>query len=165
LNRVTLALLGAMLLPATSAATDGLAFCARLESIDERLACYDEPARATQAPQGWPIDSSPTPSHLSEVWKLGARQATARRLTDIVGYRPTYIITRWTSDPNEQPTSPAPGRSSVTEQDLDRNELKFQISFKAELASRRAFEKLGVTPLLRHVGIDSVRCGLPIHTA
>jgi phospholipase A1 len=157
MNRRTLVLLGALLLPGTSGADQGLAFCARLESIDERLACYDDLARATESAQGWPVDSSPTPSHLSEDWKLGARQASARRLTDILGYRPTYIITRWSSDPNEQPTSPAPGRSSLTEQDLDSNELKFQISFKAELASRQAFDDLGVTPLLRHVGIDSVR--------
>jgi phospholipase A1 len=156
MNRRTIALLAA-LLPATSGAAEGLAFCARLESIDERLACYDDLARATESAQGWPVDSSPSPSHLSEAWKLGARQASARRLTDILGYRPTYIITRWSSDPNEQPSSPAPGRSSLTEQDLDAMELKFQISFKAELASRRAFEDIGVTPLLRHVGIDSVR--------
>src|SRR5687768_9402525 len=156
-NRYALVLLGAALLPATSRATEGLAFCARLESIDERLACYDDLARASESAQGWPVDSSPTPSHLSEAWKLGARQASARRLTDILGYRPTYIITRWTSDPNEQPTSPAPGRTSPVAQDLDSNELKFQISFKAELASRQAFDDLGVTPLLRHIGIDSVR--------
>jgi phospholipase A1 len=128
MNRRTLVLLGALLLPAT-------------------------PASA----RGSPAESTPTPSHLSEAWKLGAQQAEARRLTDILGHRPTYIITRWSSDPNEQPSSPAPGRSSLTEQDLDRNEVKFQISFKAELASRQAFDEIGVTPLLRHAAIDSVR--------
>jgi hypothetical protein len=75
MNRRTLALLGALLLPATSGANQGnqgLAFCARLESIDERLACYDEVARASESAQGWPVDSSPTPSH-----RLG--NAAARR--------------------------------------------------------------------------------------
>jgi phospholipase A1/A2 len=156
-NRATVVLLSMVLLPATSGATEGLAACAKLESIDERLACYDELARGTQSPSGGPVDASPTPSHLSEAWKLGAKQASARRLTDILGYRPTYIISRWTSDPNEQPTSPAPGRSALEPQDLDRSELKFQISFKAELASRQAFDELGVTPVLRHAGIESVR--------
>jgi phospholipase A1 len=145
MKRRTLALLGALLLPGTSGADQGLAFCARLESIDERLACYDDLARATETAQGLPVDSSPTPSHLSEVWKLGAKQASARRLTDILGYRPTYVISRWTSDVNEQPP------------DMEPNELKFQVSFKAELASRQAFDDIGVTPLLRHAGIDSVR--------
>jgi len=156
-NRATVALLSLVLLPATSGAAGGLAACAKLESIDERLACYDELARATASPTGGPVDISATPSHLSEVWKLGAKQASARRLTDILGYRPTYILSRWTSDPNEQPTSPAPGRSALEPQDFDPNELKFQISFKAELASRQAFDQLGVTPVLRYAGIDSVR--------
>jgi phospholipase A1 len=144
-NRGTLLLLGMALLPAAVGATEGLARCAKLESIDERLACYDELARATESPVGGPLDASPTPSHLSEVWKLGARQASARRLTDILGYRPTYILSRWTSDPNDQPP------------DMDPNEIKFQVSFKAELVSRHAFEQIGLTPLLRHAGIDSVR--------
>lgn len=150
-------LLGTVLLPATSGASEGLARCAKLENVDERVACYDDLARATEAPAGGPIETSPTPSHLSEAWKLGAKHGGARRLTDILGYRPTYIISRWTSDPNEQPTSPAPGRDAPAPLDLDSNELKFQVSFRAELVSRQAFERVGVTPLLGHIGIDSVR--------
>jgi len=134
-----------LLFPATGGANEGLARCAKLESIDERLACYDELARATESPSGGPVDASPTPSHLSEVWKLGAKQSSARRLTDILGYGPNYILSRWTSDPNDQPP------------DMDPNELKFQISFKTELVSRHAFNEIGVTPLLRHIGVDSVR--------
>jgi len=156
-NRRTLALLGAALLPATGGATEGLARCAKLENADERIACYDELARATAAPSGGPIEASPTPSHLSEAWKLGAKHGDARRLTDILGYRPTYIISRWTSDPNEQPTSPTPDGDSLEPQDLDPNEIKFQISFKVELVSRQAFDQLGVTPFLGHIGINSVR--------
>lgn len=145
MKRCAIALLAVIFSSKASGASDDLAYCAKLESIDERLACYDELARATDSPAGWPVDSSPTPSHLSEVWKLGAKQASARRLTDIIGYRPTYILSRWTSEPNEQPA------------DMEPNELKFQVSFKAELASRHAFDRIGVTPLLRPVGIDSVR--------
>jgi len=102
-----------------------------------------------------PIDPSPTPSHLTEAWKLGAKHGGTRRLTDILVYRPNYIVSRWSSDPNEHPSSPAPGRDSV--QDLDANELKFQVSLKTELISRQAFEQIGITPLLGHIGIDSVR--------
>ena len=154
----TLVLLGAALLPAASGAEEeGVSRCAKLEKADERLICYDELARATESPSGAPVDLTPTPSHLSEDWKLGAKQGGVRRLTDIKGYRPNYILTRWTSSPNTQPTSPAPGRSSPEAQDLQHNELKFQISLKTELVSRQAFEELGVTPLLGYVGIDSVR--------
>src|SRR5437868_11021248 len=152
-----LALLGAALWCAQSAADEGLARCAKLENIDERVACYDDLARATETPAGGPVDASPTPSHLSEAWKLGRKQAGARKLTDIVGYHPSYVLSRWSSNPNTQPSSPAPGRESLPRQDLDRNELKLQVSFKTELASRQAFERIGVTPLLRPAGVHSVR--------
>ena len=152
-----LALLVATLAPATSGADEGLARCAKLENIDERLACYDELSRATESPTGGPIDPSPTPSHLTEAWKLGAKHGGARRLTEILGYRPNYVISRWTSNPNRQPSSPAPGRESLAPEDLDHNELKFQVSMKTELVSRQAFDRTGVTSLLRHIGVDSVR--------
>jgi phospholipase A1 len=156
-KRGVLLLLAAALLPATSGANEGIERCAKLENTDERLACYDELARATESPAGGPVDSSPTPSHLSEVWKLGAKQGGVRRLTDILAYRPNYVISRWSSSPNEQPSSPAPDRQSPAPQDLDSNEVKFQVSLKTELISRQAFEQIGVTPLLGHIGIDSVR--------
>ena len=138
-KHIALLLLAAALLPATSAANEGVARCAKLENTDERLVCYDELARATQAPAGGPVDSSPSPSYLSETWKLGARHGGTRRLTDILVYRPNYVITRWSSSPNEQPGSPAPERQAPAPQDLDANEIKFQVSLKAELISRQAF--------------------------
>ena len=153
----TLALLGAALLPATSSAQEGIARCAKLEKADERLICYDELARETGSPSGGPVDASPNPSHLSEAWKLGSKEGGRRRLTDILAHRPNYIITRWTSSPNTQPTSPAPGRSATEALDLDHHELKFQVSLKTELVSRQAFEEIGVTPLLGYIGVNSVR--------
>jgi phospholipase A1 len=152
-----LVLLGAALAPATSGADEELSRCAKLENIDERLACYDELARTTESPAGGPVDLSPSPSHISEAWKLGAKQGGARHLTDILGYRPNYIISRWTNSPNTQPSSPTHGRESTAPQDLDRNELKLQVSFKTELISRQAFDQAGITPLLSHIGVDSVR--------
>jgi phospholipase A1 len=156
-KHLALVLLAAALSPAAQGANEGVARCAKLENTDQRLACYDELARVTPSLAGGPVDSSPTPSHLSEAWKLGARHGGTRRLTDILVYRPNYVITRWSSSPNEQPGSPAAGRQSPAPQDLDANELKFQVSLKTELISRQAFENSGVTPLLGHVGIDSVR--------
>ena len=152
-----LVLLGAALLPAPSSADEGLSLCAKIESIDERLICYDALARATESPSGMAIDASPSPSHLSEAWKLGAKQRGARHLTDLLGYRPNYIISRWSSNPNTQPSSPASGRTTLEQQDLNRNELKFQISFKTEVISREFFDEIGVSPLLRPIGVDSMR--------
>ena len=147
--------LGAGLLPLTSGADDGLSRCASLENIDERLACYDELARATESPSGGLVDASPSPSYLTGAWKLGAKDGGARHLADILGYRPNYIILRWTNRPNTEPRSPTTGQESFS--DLNKDELKFQASFKTELISRQAFEQAGVTQALSHVGIDSVR--------
>jgi phospholipase A1 len=150
-----LVLLGAALLPAASCADEGLSRCARLENIDERLACYDELAKATQSPSAGPVDASASPSYLTGAWKLGAKDGGVRHLADILGYRPNYIISRWTNRPNTRPRSPATGRAPLA--DLNHDELKFQASFKTELISRQAFDQAGVTQALRHVGIDSVR--------
>jgi len=147
--------LGAWLLPATSGAQDGLSRCAKLENIDERLACYDELARATQSSSAGPVDASPSSSYLTGAWKLGVKDGGVRHLADILGYRPNYIILRWTDRPNNQPRSPATGSASFA--DVNKDELKFQASFKTELISRQAFDQAGVTQALGHVGIDSVR--------
>ncbi len=94
-------------------------------------------------------------SHLADAWKLGANDAGARRMTDILEYRPNYLILRWSDRPNTQPTSPAPGHESVEEWNPE--ELQVQLGFKTELVSPRAFERAGVTPALGHIGFDSVR--------
>jgi phospholipase A1 len=147
--------LGAGLLPATSGADEGLSRCARLENVDARLACYDELARAAESPAGGPVGASPSPSYLTGAWKLGAKDGGVRHLADILGYRPNYILLRWTNEPNTRPRSPATGRAAFS--DLNDEELKFQASFKTELISRQAFDQAGVTQALSHVGIDSVR--------
>jgi len=147
-------LLGAALLPATSSADEGLARCARLENIDERLACYDELARTTQSTPVGPV-ASPTASYLTKAWKLGPNDGGVRHLADFLAYRPNYIDLHWTNRPNQQPRSPATGRAPL--EDVDKAEFKFQASFKTELISRQGFERAGVTRALGHVGIDSVR--------
>jgi phospholipase A1 len=143
------------LLPATSGADDGLSRCAKLENIDERVACYDELARARESPSEGPVAASASPSYLTAAWKLGATDGGVRHLADILGYRTNYILLRWTNHPNNQPRSPATGQASFA--DVNKDELKFQVSFKTELISRQAFEQAGVTQALGHVGIDSVR--------
>ncbi len=150
-----LLLLGAALAPATCGADDGLSLCARLENADERLACYDEFARETESPSAGPVDTSPSPSHLTEAWKLDDENRGVRHLTDILEYRPNYIIARWTNNPNIRPNSPAPGHAAV--EHISRSEVKVQGSFKTELISRQAFDQAGITQVLSPIGIDSVR--------
>jgi len=126
----------AALLPAASAAEQGLERCAKLDDPAERLACYDESAGRVPVPA----------SYLTRAWKLGADDRAPRRLADFVAYGPDYIILRRTDRPNSRPRSPATGRSSLA--DLDRDEVKLQGSLKTELISPLAF---------RHVGIDGAR--------
>jgi len=152
---VALALLGPTLSPAASGADDDFLRCAKLPSIDERHACYDELAKKMESASAEPADESASPSYLTDAWKLGPKDAGPRRLLDIVAYRPSYILVRQTNSPNTKPRSPATGRTNLP--DLDRNVIKIQGSLKTELVSREAFEWIGATPVLRHAGIDSVR--------
>jgi len=57
--------------------------------------------------------------------KLGVFQMRA--------YKPTYLLPMfWTSDINNTPSSPNPDNTVTTPQDLQREEAKFQISFKTK---------------------------------
>lgn len=123
--------------------------CADVADRGERLACYDQLERARR------VDAGAGRSYLDEAWKLGPADRDARRIADILTYRPNYILSRWTSRTNPQPRSPAAGRAPL--EDVDHDEIKVQGSFKTELVSRAAFERIGVRDALAHVGIDSVR--------
>jgi phospholipase A1 len=139
---------------ASQAADQELSRCQRLESPDERLACYDAAAGSREPPAD-AAPSSPGVSWLTHAWKLRPEDAGVRQLADILAYRPSYVIARWTSRPNVTPRSPATGRSSIA--DRDRTEVKIQGSFKTELISRAAFDHTGVSQALGHIGLDSVR--------
>lgn len=139
----------AIIATAASGAEKTPARCADLEDDRERLACYDRAAREEAAP-------APAPGGwLTKAWKLGPRDSGVRPLADIVAYRPNYVISRWTDRPNIAPRSPATGRSSI--EDRDHDEVKIQGSFKTELVSRQAFERIGARDALAALGFDSVR--------
>ncbi|WP_312319162.1 phospholipase A [Stenotrophomonas sp.] len=63
---------------------------------------------------------------LAQDSKLGAFQLRA--------YKPVYLLPAfWTSDKNQTPQSPNPDNTVTTPQQLDSNELKFQLSFKTKV--------------------------------
>ena len=107
-----LALLGPTLSPVASGADDDFLRCAKLPSIDERHACYDELAKKMESASAEPADESASPSYLTDAWKLGPKDAGPRRLLDIVAYRPSYVLVRQTNSPNTKPRSPATGRTN-----------------------------------------------------
>jgi phospholipase A1 len=148
------ALVGATLSPAASAADDELARCAKLEDTAARLACYDELARRPSAAEALPEPQSDS-AFLTRAWKLGPEDGGVRPLGNILSYRPNYVDARWTDGPNVRPRSPSTGRA--VPEDLNRWEAKLQASFKTELISRQAFERARITPVLGNFGVESVR--------
>lgn len=64
---------------------------------------------------------------------IAAEKAVFSFSGSFVGYRPTYILPiTWVKDPNSRPTSPRLGASAY-DYDLEREEAKYQISFKVPL--------------------------------
>ncbi len=80
-------LLSTALSPAASGAADEFLRCTKLPTLEERHACYDEVARKLGAAE--PADESQIPSYLTDAWKLGPQDVPARRLMDIMTYRPS----------------------------------------------------------------------------
>jgi phospholipase A1 len=145
---VRLAAWALFLFASTVNAQDGLSRCADIQDRDARLACYDAQAKAE------PPEEERFP-YLNRSWKLGPNDAGARRLADILTYRPNYILGHYTSRPNLEPRSPSTGRAPLT--DVNHGEIKIQGSFKTELISRRAFEDVGVARAAGVLGFDSAR--------
>src|SRR6266516_2204870 len=103
--------------------------CRDIPEREARLDCFDS---VTQDGRG--------PGHyLSNLWKLGPGQERIG-IDQVQPHRPVYVLVdRWTSSVNQGPSSPAPGHNVASPFDWNAQELKFQLSFKAELISRHDF--------------------------
>src|SRR5690349_15433059 len=101
---VTFAALATLTAPSAWSVDRDLSHCADIADAAARLACYDQVERARK------VDASAGGSYLDQAWKLGPGDRDARRIADILTYRPNYILNRWTSRTNPQPRSPAAGR-------------------------------------------------------
>ena len=128
----------------TTQAADAAAVAAKQERREERQAARTPDAPATErvkqrlgevfkndgheaalanAGKGSLLDSR---WELAQDSKLGAFQLRA--------YKPVYLLpVFWTSDKNQTPQSPNPDNTVTTPQQLDSNELKFQLSFKTKV--------------------------------
>ena len=69
-------------------------------------------------------------NYLANSWRL---KADCLPLSELIAYRPSYVMFRSSSAPNRVPSSPAPGHSVSQAYPWESKELKFQLSFKAEL--------------------------------
>lgn len=135
--------------------------CALIENGVRRLACYDRVLDPTTARQEAPPEQieaveeeadKTLPSRETKVADmagddgddegvmdtivdryLAAEKAVFSFSGSFVGYRPTYILPiTWVKDPNSSPSSPRLGTSTY-DYDLEREEAKYQISFKVPL--------------------------------
>ncbi|WP_375170568.1 phospholipase A [Marinobacter sp.] len=135
--------------------------CALIENGVRRLACYDQVLDPNQAREQAPPDKvqqveqeadKTLPSRETTVKEVAAdgdsdegvmaalvdRYIAAEKAVfsfsgSFVGYRPTYILPiSWVKDPNPNPVSPRLGGTDY-DYDLEREEAKYQISFKVPL--------------------------------
>jgi phospholipase A1 len=84
-------------------------------------------------------------SYLTKVWNLDDQTNwDASELSRIQPYRQSYFLVNSTSDPNIQPYSPAIGRNTQVPENIDASEIKFQLSFKADIGSQRNLDFLGI---------------------
>lgn len=127
-----------------------------------RLKCYDQlavpaPAPAVQksiltdedAEASTPSAPAPAPSaersYLTRVWNLDdLSYRDPSKLGRLQPYRQNYLIVKKTNSPNFQPSSPLPDHNVTTPLDLDAAEIKFQLSFKADIGDQRNIDFLGI---------------------
>ena len=135
--------------------------CALIENGVRRLACYDRVLDPNTARKQAPPEKveqvekeadKTLPSRETTVQEVAAEgddsEGVMAALVDryiaaekavfsfsgsFVGYKPTYILPiSWVKDPNETPVSPRLGATGY-DYDLEREEAKYQISFKVPL--------------------------------
>jgi phospholipase A1 len=151
---------GSLAAPAAYAASDVFLRCAQQYPGNdaERLKCYDRAALPVSSPEQKPdedvetseADMAKAPVHIAErsyldtVWNLDNRtNRDESKMGRLRPHRQSYLIVRETSNPNRLPNSPAIGHSTLTPNDLDALETKFQLSFKGDIGSQRDINILG----------------------
>jgi phospholipase A1 len=106
--------------------------CAAIGDDAARLQCYDAQAAEarTQLSRTAGADAL---SNLAAHWET---EPAAKRGTFLMrAHKPNYfLLARWSDDPNQQPSSPAPGHTVLVPQGWEDTEIKFQLSFKTKLA-------------------------------
>ena len=84
-------------------------------------------------------------SYLTKAWNLDDQiNWDASELNRIRPYRQSYLLMNRTSDPNIQPYSLVIGRNTPVPEYIDASEIKFQLSFKADIGSQQNLDFLGI---------------------
>lgn len=109
--------------------------CSQLEDEEERLACYDKLVRqksdkavpAIAQSDETPESDSDEGSYLSKLWELDENKPRGKYV--LMTHRSNYILPfSYNSSPNEEPF-----QANSTGEDVERTEVKFQLSLKVKL--------------------------------
>ncbi len=145
--RVIFLLSGSMLASCAYAASVEQQQCAG-KADKERLECYDASAATSNAPAAHPLASAvEVPrSYLTRSWDLDNRddELLVERQSPLRPHRVSYLIVRKTGQPNELPYSPT-HVATIPGNDIDLNEIKFQISQKGKILNPLKMNFLGFT--------------------
>lgn len=144
-----IALTALALWPLAASAQGTLQGCAGIADARGRLACYDrlagreaagedrpDAAATRERPRKDPLPLRGAPpraerSAMVEHWELD--EASDGGLFQVRPHSPVYALpARLTTDRNQRPHSPAPGRSVTEPINLDRIEAKFQLSLRTK---------------------------------
>jgi phospholipase A1 len=125
--------------------------CARIESPEARLACFDALVPAPANPPEQLVVPEPEDRHslIGDRWGIGISDRDSR--FDFRPHKANYLLfARYSDAPNTLPTSPTK-QPLAAPIEIDRTEAKFQLSFKVKLAD---FEHVvdGVPPAALWVG-------------
>lgn len=166
-RNIILILLSLTITSVARADTAEFALCAKTYPGNdaERLKCYDkaasepapapqlsvpevrEPALSEQAAMRQD-DSSGARSYLTRVWNLDNRKSSLRSALDrLQPHQQNYLLVQKSSNINNQPSSPAIGRTVATPYDLDAAEAKFQLSFKTDFVTQQDLDLWGMKTL------------------
>lgn len=122
--------------------------CSQIDDVTSRLACYDRAAGRVEAATP-SVPASQTIANASESFGDPARAAASTatplqarwELTDDSNHgrfrlRPhnqNYLVVKFTNDANDQPFTPLKPVVATEDDRLDKQEIKFQLSFKTKL--------------------------------
>ena len=142
-----------MLSPCAYAASDAASQCASMPDNSERLECYDalnpghpQPSKSTPAAPPVEVSGKVARSYLTRSWDLDNKdeELLGEHQSPLKPHRVSYLIVRTTSETNMQPYSPSHASTTLPEE-IDRTELKFQISQKAKVLNPVRTDFLGIT--------------------
>lgn len=150
---ITIYLAGSIFVtPAFAASAEQLKCAGKTDNI-ERLECYDalnaahlQERKSPQAEKPLEAPALPVRSYLTRSWDLDNKddELLGEHQSPLKPHHVSYLIVRTTSETNMQPYSPSHG-SVTLPVEIDRTELKFQISQKAKVLNPVRLDVLGIT--------------------